>query len=172
MNYIEGSNIVDEIHNLLCVPCKNHQHVDKKCIFLFFFFLSTSSSYRSNSLINDIFSRQLNDLGQRIRDGSGRNTPEVTGTLKQYSGRKISGFFPVHSDHFPVLSARNWSEITGKIGKFSSRNTASIFRCIPAGSSVFSVSFLQVPSGTGHRNLRPGDIEIISRLEVFLIKHF
>ena len=34
-------------------------------------------------------------------------------------------------------------------------------RCIPAGSSVFSVSFLQVPSGSGHRNFRPGLIEII-----------
>ena len=30
------------------------------------------------------------------------------------------------------------------------------FQCIPAGSSVFSISFLQVPSGSGHRNLRPG----------------
>ena len=42
--------------------------------------------------------------GQRVRDNSGRNTPEVTGSWKQYSGRKISGFFWVHSDHFPVLS--------------------------------------------------------------------
>ena len=29
---------------------------------------------------------------------------EYTGTWKQYSGRKIFGFFPVHSDHFPALS--------------------------------------------------------------------
>ena len=46
--------------------------------------------------------------------GSGRNIAEVTGTWKQYSDRKISGFFPAHSDHFPALSARNLLEITGK----------------------------------------------------------
>jgi len=30
---------------------------------------------------------------------------------------------------------------------------------IPAGTGVFSASFLQVPSGSGDRNLRPGDLE-------------
>ena len=101
------------------------------------------------------------DPGQRIRDSSGRNTPEVTGTWKQYSGRKISGFFPVNSDHFPVLSRQ---KLVGNNRKKSGNFPAGTllpcsddFRCIPAGSSVFSVSFLQVPSGSGHRNLRPGD---------------
>ena len=47
---------------------------------------------------------QTMNPGQRIRNNSGRNTPEVTGSWKHYSGWKISGFFPVHSYHFPVLS--------------------------------------------------------------------
>ena len=77
--------------------------------------------------------------GQRIRDGSGRNTPEVTGTWKRYSGRKISGFFPVHSDHFPVLFTRNRPEIAGK--------NPEIFRLeccfhVPVTSNVF----LQYPA--------------------------
>ena len=63
--------------------------------------------------------------GQRIQDGSGRNTREVMGTWKQYSGRKISGFFPVHSDHFPMLSRQ---KLVGNHRKFSGRNPASMFR--------------------------------------------
>ena len=63
--------------------------------------------------------------GQRIRDGSDRNTPEVIGTWKQYSSRKISGFFPVHSNHFPVLSRQ---KLVGNHRKFSGWNTASMFR--------------------------------------------
>ena len=35
---------------------------------------------------------------------------------------------------------------------------SGIFWYIPAGSSVFSVSFLQVPSGSSDQNLRPGII--------------
>ena len=100
------------------------------------------------------------DPGRRIRDGSGRNTSEVTGTWKQYSDRKISGFFPVHSDHFPVLSRQ---ELVGNHRKKSGNFPAGIllpcsddFRCIPAVFIVFSASFLQVPSGSGHQNLRPG----------------
>ena len=68
--------------------------------------------------------------------------------------------FPVHSDHFPVLSRQ---KLVGNHQKKSGNFPAGIllpcsadFRCIPAGSSVFSVSFLQVPSGSDHRNLRPG----------------
>ena len=98
--------------------------------------------------------------GQRIRNGSGRNTSEVTGTWKQYSGRKTSRFFPVHPDHFPVLSlqklVRNHRKKSGNFPAGILFPCSDDFRCIPAGSSVFSVSFLQVPSGSGHRNLRPG----------------
>jgi hypothetical protein len=50
---------------------------------------------------------------------------EIAGTWKQYSDRKLSGFFPVDSCQFPVHSGRNRSEIIGKIRKFSGRNTAS-----------------------------------------------
>jgi hypothetical protein len=39
---------------------------------------------------------------------------EIAGTWKQYSDRKLSGFFPVDSCQFPVLSGRNRSEIIGK----------------------------------------------------------
>ena len=120
--------------------------------------------FNQNSIIEKKILFQKNVLeifpGQRIRDGSGRNTPEVIGTWKQYSGRKMSGFSPVHLDHFLVLYRQ---ELVGNHRKKSGNFPAGIllpcfddFRCIPAGSSVFSISFLQVPSGSGHRNLRPG----------------
>ena len=48
--------------------------------------------------------------GERARDGSGRNTPEVIGTWKQYSGRKISGAFRSLSFAF----RQELVEITGK----------------------------------------------------------
>ena len=106
--------------------------------------------------------RTYENSGQRIRDGSGRNTPEVTGTWKQYSGRKISRFF---SGAFRSLSCAFPPE-TGRKSPENIRNfpagillpCSDDFRCIPAGSSVFSVSFLQVPSRTGHRNPRPENI--------------
>ena len=44
---------------------------------------------------------------------------------KQYSGRKMVGFFPADSYKFPMLSDRNRSEFIGKIPKISDRNTAS-----------------------------------------------
>jgi len=40
--------------------------------------------------------------------GSFRTTPEIAGKWKQYSDRKLSGFFPVDSCQLPVLSGRNW----------------------------------------------------------------
>jgi hypothetical protein len=43
-----------------------------------------------------------------------RKTPEIAGTWKQYSGRKLSGFFPVNSCQLPVLFDRNRPEIIGK----------------------------------------------------------
>jgi hypothetical protein len=43
--------------------------------------------------------------------GSFRKTPEIAGTWKQYSDRKLPGFFPVDSCQLPVLSGRNQSEI-------------------------------------------------------------
>jgi hypothetical protein len=42
---------------------------------------------------------------------------EIAGTWKQYSGRKLSGFFPVDSCQFSVLSYRNWTEMIGKSPK-------------------------------------------------------
>ena len=87
--------------------------------------------------------------GQRVQDNSGRNTLEVTETWKQYSGRKISGFFPVHSDHFPVLSRqklvgnhRKKSGIFRPEYCFHDPVTSGAFLQDPA---FFSVSFLQVP---------------------------
>ncbi len=43
-----------------------------------------------------------------------RKTPEIAGTWKQYSGRKLPGFFPVVSYQLPVLSGRNKPEIIAK----------------------------------------------------------
>jgi hypothetical protein len=44
--------------------------------------------------------------------GSCRKTPEIAGTWKQYSDRKLSGFFPVGFCQIPVLSGRNRPGIT------------------------------------------------------------
>ena len=44
---------------------------------------------------------------------------------KQYSSRKMVGFFPADSYKFPMLSDRNRPEFIGKIPKISDRNTAS-----------------------------------------------
>ena len=115
-------------------------------------------------LLRNFLNTNIMYPGQRILNSSGRNTPEVAGTWKQYSGRKISGFFPVHSDHFPVLSRQKLVENQlKKSGNFPAGillSCSNDFRCIPSGSSVFSVSFLQVPSGSGHRNLRLGNWHI------------
>jgi hypothetical protein len=49
-----------------------------------------------------------------------RTVQENTGNpwnWKQYSGRKLSEFFPVDSCQLPVRSERNRSEIIGKISK-------------------------------------------------------
>ena len=79
----------------------------------------------------------------------------------------------MHSVYFPVLSRQ---ELVGNHRKKSGNFPAGIlpscsddFRCIPAGSGVFFVSFLQVPSGSGHRNLRPGLVE--SSEERIVISH-
>ena len=44
---------------------------------------------------------------------------------KQYSSRKMVGFFSADSYKFPMLSDRNRSEFIGKIPKISDQNTAS-----------------------------------------------
>jgi hypothetical protein len=46
--------------------------------------------------------------------GSCRKTPEIAGTWNQYSGQKLSRFFPVDSYQIPVLSDRNRAESIGK----------------------------------------------------------
>jgi len=45
--------------------------------------------------------------GQKLRAGSGRKASEITGTWKQYSNRKIFGFFPMISDRFLPESTGN-----------------------------------------------------------------
>ncbi len=64
---------------------------------------------------------QVDDSGHRIlqeRCGkvtvSCRKAPEIAGTWKQYSDRKLFGFIPVDSCQLPVLSGRNRPEIIGK----------------------------------------------------------
>jgi hypothetical protein len=42
--------------------------------------------------------------GRKLRAGSGRKAPEIAGTWKQYSHRKIFGFFPMISDRFLLES--------------------------------------------------------------------
>ena len=67
----------------------------------------------------------------------------------------FSGAFRSLSCAFPPETGRKLPE---KIRNFPAGillPCSDDFRCIPAGSSVFSVSFLQLPSGSGHRNLRP-----------------
>jgi hypothetical protein len=43
-----------------------------------------------------------------------RKTPKIAGIWKQYSDRKLPGFFPVDSCQLLVLSGRNRLEIIGK----------------------------------------------------------
>ena len=43
-----------------------------------------------------------------------RKTPGIAGTWKQYSDRKLTGFFPLNSCQLPVFSDRNRPEIIGK----------------------------------------------------------
>jgi hypothetical protein len=43
---------------------------------------------------------EKNVPGQEVRTGSGRKTPEIAGTWKQYSGRKFFGLFPIISGQF------------------------------------------------------------------------
>ena len=101
-----------------------------------------------------------NNSGQRIRDGSSRNTPEhgssiPAGKFPDFfrcipitflcfpprTGRKSPEnfqVFPMHSDHFPVLSAKNWSEIFRPEYCFHvpvySCKIQRFFRLFPAGS--------------------------------------
>ena len=77
--------------------------------------------------------------------GSCRNTPEVIGTWKQYSGRKISGFFPVISHQFLAGKHR---KVIGMHRKKSRNFQAGIllpcsddFRCIPAGTVPYSLTW-------------------------------
>ena len=89
--------------------------------------------------------------------GSCRNTPEVTGSWKQYSGRKIPDFF---GDFRPVSggkaqeSDRNAPE---KIQKFSGRNTASMIRWLP----VYSYRNCPVLFDLGRYQL-PGNVTVTS----------
>ena len=47
---------------------------------------------------------------REIRAGSRRKTPEINGTWKQYSGRKIFGLFPESSDQLLSIPAGNHLE--------------------------------------------------------------
>jgi hypothetical protein len=69
-----------------------------------------------------------------LQAGSGRKTPEIAGTWKQYSGRKLSGFFQVDSCQFHVLFDRNRLKIIGK----NTENFRSEYCLhVPAISGVF-----------------------------------
>jgi hypothetical protein len=57
---------------------------------------------------------QYGNPGRKLRAGSGRKAPEIAGTWKQYSHRKIFGFFPMISDRFLPESTGNRQESTGK----------------------------------------------------------
>ncbi len=48
-----------------------------------------------------------NTPGQKLRAVSGRKASEIAGTWKQYSHRKIFGFFPMISDRFLPESTGN-----------------------------------------------------------------
>ena len=54
------------------------------------------------------------DSGRRIRDGSGRNTPEVTEHGSSIPTGKFLDFFRCIPITFLRFPARNWSEIIGK----------------------------------------------------------
>ena len=77
--------------------------------------------------------------------GSCRNTPKVIGTRKQYSGWKISGFFPVISDQF--LAGKHRKVIGMHRKKFGNFPTGILlpcsgdFRCIPAGTVPYSLTW-------------------------------
>ena len=73
---------------------------------------------------------------------------------------EIFGFY---SRKFRSVPAGNHRKLAGihrkKIRKFPLGillPCSSDFRCFPAGSSDFPASFLQVPAGSGHRNVRHG----------------
>ena len=111
---------------------------------------STALSPRSIDLMSfcDYFQEKVENPRSK---STGRFRQEYTGTWKQYSGRKISGFFLVHSDHFPVLSARNWSEIIGKNPEifrleycFHVPVTSGVFLQDPAFFLSLSCRFLRV----------------------------
>jgi hypothetical protein len=50
---------------------------------------------------------QVDDSGPPYLTGSCRKTLKIAGMWKQYSDRKLSGFFLVDSCQIPVLSGRN-----------------------------------------------------------------
>ncbi len=79
-------------------------------------FLFTNSSCRGipRSMIPATGSREMLKERSGKVTGSFRKTPEIAGTWRQYSDRKLSGFFPVDSCQFPVLSGRNQPEIIKK----------------------------------------------------------
>ena len=83
---------------------------------------------------------------------SGRNTPKHKGSIP------AGNIWHFSNDFRPVPSGKH-KKVVGmhrqKNQKISGPNTVSMFVCIPGGFSVFSVSSLQVPSGSGDRNLRP-----------------
>ena len=90
-------------------------------------------SWQSN-IYSDHFITMNFFPGRKIRAGSGRKAPEVTGTWKQYSNRKIFGFFPMISDRFLLESTGNWSESTGKK---SNKFPVGILLPLPAISGAF-----------------------------------
>ena len=96
--------------------------------------------------------------GQRVRDGSGRNTPEYEAVFRPENFRIFSYAFRSLFCAFRQELVVNHREKFGNFPAGMLLPCSGDFRCIPAGSSVFSISFLQVPSGSGHRNLRPGFI--------------
>jgi hypothetical protein len=67
--------------------------------------------------------------------GSSRKTPEITGTWKQYSHRKMTRFFPVDSCQLPV------PEIVGKI---SGQNTASTKSSELSGTGSFQAGLFDL----------------------------
>jgi len=73
-------------------------------------------------------------LGQEVRTGSCRKTPEIDGTWKQYSGRKVPAFFPVNPDYFLALSYRKRSEKSKKIPVGILFSCSIDFRSFSAGS--------------------------------------
>ncbi len=77
-------------------------------------------------------------LGRAVQPGNSRFRVIPVILWKQYSGRKLFGFFPMLSARFLPESTGSGQESTRKIRNISGRNTTSMFQRFAVLSLIFS----------------------------------